>query len=52
MEAHLDALVLVGAQAVYRRTKGRIKAYQPFTTDADVLLDPTLLGPIPPPVTR
>ncbi len=34
---HLDALVLVGAQAVYLRTQGRIESYQPFTTDADVL---------------
>lgn len=45
---HLDALVLVGAQAVYLRTAGRIETYQPFTTDADVVLDPRLLGPIPP----
>ena len=45
---HLDALVLVGAQAVYLRTVGRIETYQPFTTDADVVLDPNLLGPIPP----
>lgn len=48
MEAHLGAVVLVGAQAVYLRTEGRIEGYQPFTTDADVVLDPTLLGPIPP----
>lgn len=45
---HLDALVLVGAQAVYLRTAGRIETYQPFTTDADVVVDPELLGPIPP----
>ncbi|MDE0804531.1 MAG: hypothetical protein OSA99_14560 [Acidimicrobiales bacterium] len=45
---HIDALVLVGAQAVYLRTSGRIKTYQPFTTDADLVLDPGLLGPIPP----
>lgn len=45
---HLAALVLVGAQAVYLRTAGRIETYQPFTTDADVVLDPALLGPIPP----
>jgi hypothetical protein len=45
---HIDALVLVGAQAVYLRTAGRIETYQPFTTDADVVLDPRLLGPIPP----
>jgi len=48
LRAHLDAVVLVGAQAVYLRTAGRIEGYQPFTTDADIVLDPTLLGPIPP----
>lgn len=48
MQPHLDAVVLVGAQAVYLRTAGRIEGYQPFTTDADVVVDPTLLGPIPP----
>ena len=45
---HLDAVVLVGAQAVYLRTEGRIEGYQPFTTDADVVLDPSRLEPIPP----
>jgi hypothetical protein len=48
LHSHLDAVILVGAQAVYLRTPGRIEGYQPFTTDADVVLDPTLLGPIPP----
>lgn len=48
MEAHLDAIVLVGAQAVYLRTQGRLVGYQAFTTDADVVLDPAKLGPIPP----
>lgn len=48
LRAHLDAVVLVGAQAVYLRTATRIEGYQPFTTDADVVLDPSLLGPIPP----
>lgn len=42
------AVVLVGAQAVYLRTEGRMAGYQPFTTDADVVLDPTLLAAIPP----
>ncbi len=45
---HLDAVVLVGAQAVYLRTEGRIQGYQPFTTDADLVLDPSRLEPIPP----
>ncbi len=48
LRPHLDAVVLVGAQAAYLRTEGRIPGYQPFTTDADVVLDPTLLGKIPP----
>lgn len=48
MRAHLDALILVGAQAVYLRTQGRLSGYQAFTTDADIVLDPTKLGPIPP----
>lgn len=48
MRAHLDALVLVGAQAVYLRTQGRLAGYQAFTTDADVVLDPARLGLIPP----
>jgi hypothetical protein len=48
MQPHLGAVVLVGAQAVYLRTEGRIEGYQPFTTDADFVLDPSLLGPIPP----
>jgi hypothetical protein len=39
----LDAVVLVGAQAVYLRTADRLPAYQPFTTDADIVLDPSLL---------
>jgi len=48
LSAHLGAVVLVGAQAVYLRTEGRIAGYQPFTTDADIVLDPTLLASIPP----
>lgn len=39
----LDAVVLVGAQAVYLRAADRLPAYQPFTTDADIVLDPSLL---------
>jgi hypothetical protein len=48
LRPHLDAVVLVGAQAVYLRTSGRLEGYQPFTTDADVVLDPALLADIPP----
>lgn len=46
LRPHLDAVVLLGAHAVYLLTAGRIQGYQPFTTDADVVLDPTHLGPI------
>ncbi len=48
LEPHLDAVALVGAQAVYLRTESRIQGYQPFTTDADVVIDPARLEPIPP----
>jgi len=46
--SHIDALVLVGAQAVYLRSEGRTAGYQAHTTDAEVMLDPAKLGPIPP----
>jgi hypothetical protein len=41
LEPHIGALVLIGAQAVYLQTAGRLSTYQPFTTDADLALDPT-----------
>lgn len=44
----LDSLVLVGAQAVYLRTAGRLPTYQPFTTDADIVVDPARLTDRPP----
>jgi len=34
---------LIGAQAVYLHTIGRLPTYQPFTTDADLVLDPSRL---------
>lgn len=43
---HRDALVLVGAQAVYLRTEP-MEAYQDFTTDGDLALDPGLLSDRP-----
>jgi len=48
LRGHHDALIIVGAQAVYLRTEGRLPEYQAFTTDADVVLDPEHLGPRPP----
>jgi hypothetical protein len=47
LSQQLDAVVLVGAQAVYLRTADRLPAYQPFTTDADIVLDPSLLADRP-----
>jgi hypothetical protein len=46
--AHRDAIVLVGAQAVYLHVGDADLAVRPYTTDADLLLDPDRLGEIPP----
>ncbi len=43
---HRNAIVLVGAQAVYLRTEP-LPGYQPYTTDADLAVDPSLLGARP-----
>jgi hypothetical protein len=45
--AHRDALVLVGAQAIYLHTGDVDIAVAEHTTDADVTIDPRLLGPTP-----
>ncbi len=42
LQPHIGAIVLVGAQAVYLRTAGRLPTYQPFTTDSDLVVDPNL----------
>jgi hypothetical protein len=47
VEAHLGAVVLVGAQAVYVHTGEGDLAVAPYTTDADLALDPDELGPEP-----
>ncbi len=47
LQPHLDAFVLIGAQAVYLRTVDRIPGYQPFTTDADLAFDPERLADEP-----
>lgn len=47
LEPHLDAFVLIGAQAVYLRTVDRIPGYQPYTTDADLAFDPERLADLP-----
>jgi len=45
--SHLDALVIIGAQAVYLHTGATQIALAEFTTDGDVALDPDLLSPDP-----
>ena len=47
LRAHLDAFVLVGAQAVYVRTVDRLPGSQPFTTDGDLAFDRARLGDRP-----
>ena len=47
LKPHIDAFVLIGAQAVYLRTADRLPGYQPFTTDADLALDPSRLADVP-----
>ena len=48
LQAHIKAVVIVGAQAVYLRTSGRLPTYQAFTTDADLVVDPDELADAPP----
>ncbi|MFO0722868.1 MAG: GSU2403 family nucleotidyltransferase fold protein [Myxococcota bacterium] len=45
---HRNAIVLVGAQAVYLRVGEADLAVAAFTTDGDLAIDPTLLASIPP----
>ncbi len=47
LQPHIGAVVLIGAQAVYLRTAGRLPTYQPFTTDADLVIDPAHLADMP-----
>lgn len=44
---HRDAVVLVGAQAIYLHAGEADFAVAPFTTDADLVLDPSRLLPEP-----
>lgn len=44
---HGDAIIVVGAQAVYLRTGGADLAIAPYTTDGDLAINPTLLGEDP-----
>lgn len=45
---HRQSLVLVGAQAIYLRTGEADLAVAPYTTDADLTIDPAVLKEIPP----
>jgi len=46
--SHRDAVVLVGAQAVYLRVGEADLAVAPYTTDGDLAIDPAILAEIPP----
>jgi hypothetical protein len=45
---HRDAIVLVGAQAVYLHVGDAGLAIAPFTSDGDLVLNPAVLAEIPP----
>lgn len=45
---HREAIVLVGAQAVYLRVGESDLAVAPYTTDGDLAIDPAVLAEIPP----
>ncbi|PSM32130.1 hypothetical protein BVG81_001910 [Haliangium sp. UPWRP_2] len=45
--SHRDALILVGAQAIYLHVGEADLAVAPYTTDGDLALDPQLLGDDP-----
>lgn len=47
LTAHRNALVLVGAQAIYLHVGEADMAVAPFTTDGDIALDPHALGDDP-----
>lgn len=48
LQPHLSSLVLVGAQAVYLRTEKSSLGIAPFTSDADLIIDPSTLTAAPP----
>ena len=48
LQPHIDAITLVGAQAIYLHTgESDDLEIPPFTTDADLALNPGILGPEP-----
>lgn len=48
LHEHCDAMFLVGAQAIYLHTGAAELGVAEYTTDADLALDPSRLGEIPP----
>ena len=46
--SHREAVVLVGAQAIYQHVGEGDLAVAPYTTDADLAIDPDMLKEIPP----
>ncbi|HEX9775401.1 MAG TPA: hypothetical protein VGB83_07465 [Actinomycetota bacterium] len=47
LQPHHDALVLVGAQAIYQHVGEATIAVAPFTTDGDIAVIPSVLGTTP-----
>lgn len=47
LQDHLDAIILVGAQAIYLHTGEADVALAVFTTDGDLVIDPSILGTAP-----
>jgi hypothetical protein len=45
---HRNAVILVGAQAIYLRVGEADLAVAPFTSDGDLAIDPAVLGEVPP----
>ena len=44
---HRGAMILVGAQAIYLRVGDTDLAVAPYTTDADLVIDPSRLAEMP-----
>ncbi|WP_053384539.1 GSU2403 family nucleotidyltransferase fold protein [Leucobacter celer] len=47
LQDHLDAIILVGAQAIYLHAGEADVALAAYTTDGDLVIDPTILGTDP-----
>lgn len=47
LEVHRESLILVGAQAIYLRTASARTTVAPYTSDADLAVDPTDLHAAP-----